>query len=75
MSYVIKRCEKCGKAYNVHDNGKITGACKHIDTSRSRGRKLFRATMADTVELDKMLEEEQTRARRKKSKYGKPRSG
>jgi hypothetical protein len=75
MSYVIKRCEKCGKTYNVHDNGKITGACKHIDTSKSRGRKLFKATMANTLELDKMIEEEQAMSRRKKSKYIKPRSG
>ena len=75
MSYIIRRCEKCGKAYNVHDNGKITGACEHIDTSKSRGRRLFKATMADTRELDKMLEEEQAMARYKRSKRMKPRSG
>ena len=75
MSYIIRHCEKCGKEYHVHDNGSIKGACKHVSIDESRGRKLFRATMADTVELDKMLEEEQVRSRRKRSKHGKPRSG
>lgn len=75
MSYIIKRCVKCGKKYNVHDNGRITGACKHIDTSRSRGRKVFKANMANTLELDKMINEEREMARRKKSKHSKPRSG
>lgn len=75
MSYIIRHCEICGKEYHVHGNGTIKGACKHIDTSKKCGRKLFKATMANTLELDKMLEEEQEKTRRKKYKHGKPRSG
>jgi len=75
MSYIIKRCEICGKKYHVHDNGRIAGACKHVNTSKGRGRKLFNATMADTLELDKLIKEERKRSMHKRSKHGKLRSG
>ena len=75
MSYIIKYCEICGQEYHVHSNGSIKGACKHINTSKSHGHKLFKANMANTLELDKMVEEERKKSRSKKSKRAKPRSG
>jgi len=75
MSYIIRYCKLCGQEYHVHSNGSIKGACKHIDTSKSHGHKLFKANMANTLELDKMVEEEREKSRYKKSKRSKPRSG
>lgn len=63
MSYVIKRCEICGKKYNVHKSGKIKGACEHIRTGRLHGRKVFLTTV-DTKELDEMIKEEHKKSKK-----------
>ena len=63
MSYVIKRCDICNKAYHIHKNGRVKGACEHIKIGRIHGKKVFLASV-DTKELDKMIEEEHKKSKK-----------
>ena len=63
MVYVIKKCPVCGKKYNVHKNGKITGGCEHVKMGRIRGKKEVLFT-ADTNELDEMILKEYDKSKK-----------
>jgi len=56
MSYIVKYCTECGKEYHIHKNGKIKGACEHIILDTMKGRHVFKGIIANSQELDKMLD-------------------